>query len=45
MYYCHSSFQTLSRSIGENYEDELLYIDDDDDFGTSFIVSMQEVYS
>ena len=26
--------QTL-RSIGENYEDELLYIDDDDDFGTS----------
>jgi len=28
------ALQTL-RSIGENYEDELLYIDDDDDFGTS----------
>ena len=28
------ALQTL-RSIGENYEDELLYVDDDDDFGTS----------
>lgn len=28
------ALQTL-RSIGENYEDELLYADDDDDFGTS----------
>ncbi len=28
------ALQTL-RSIGENYEDELLYADEDDDFGTS----------